>query len=119
MRGGRAHYPLQMGRSSLGALEITANSSTSKKKTRDLNPGGKGMPKILANAQQGAGRAGQSRWGPLCSLLTPSPLTPSPSTCGSVLTSSVFAEDGSFSRAFTNSRESKQAKGLGTATALP
>lgn len=114
MRDGRAHYPLQMGRSSLGALEITANSSTSKKKTRGLNPGGKGMPKILANAQQGAGRAGQSRWGPFCSLLTPSP-----STCGSVLTSSVFAEDGSFSRAFINSRESKQAKGLGTATALP
>lgn len=50
MRGGRAHYPLQMGRSSLGALEITANSSTSEKKTRGLNPGGKGMPKILANA---------------------------------------------------------------------
>lgn len=114
MRGGRAHYPLQMGRSSLGALEITANSSTSKKKTRGLNPGGKGMPKILANAQQGAGQAGQNRWGPICSLLTSSP-----STCGSVLTSSVFAEDGSFSRAFTNSRESKQAKGLGTATALP
>lgn len=31
------------------------------------------MPKTLANAQQGAGRAEQSRWGPFCSLLTPSP----------------------------------------------
>lgn len=58
MRGGRAHYPLQMGRSSLGALGITANSSMSQKKTRGLNPGGKGMPKILSRAQGGLDRAG-------------------------------------------------------------